>query len=74
MRLERPEGRLVKVRTANVEEKEDDLTSGARGRGGGGGGSGKKKGACKKGPGPHVVRQGHGPRVGARCTIASTDA
>ena len=46
MRLDGPEGRLVKVRVANVEEEEDDWTGGA-----GGGGGGKKKGAGKKGQG-----------------------
>ena len=46
MRLDGPEGRLVKVRVANVEEEEDDWTGGA-----GGGGGGKKKGAGKKGKG-----------------------
>ena len=44
MRLDGPEGRLVKVRPANVEEEEEeDWTVGA------GGGGGKKKGAGKKG-------------------------
>ena len=43
VRLDGPEGRLVKVRPANVEEEEDDWTVGA------GGGGGKKKGAGKKG-------------------------
>ena len=45
VRLDGPEGRLVKVRTANVEEEEDDWTGGA----GPGVGGGKKKGAGKKG-------------------------
>ena len=45
--LDGPEGRLVKVRAANVEEEEDDWTGGA-----GEGGSGKKgKGKGKKGKG-----------------------
>ena len=44
VRLDGPEGRLVKVRAADVEEEEDDWTGGA-----GGGGGGKKKGAGKKG-------------------------
>ena len=39
VRLDGPEGRLVKVRAANVEEEEEDWTGGA---GGGGGGGGKK--------------------------------
>ena len=47
VRLDGPEGRLVKVRAANVEEEEDDSTGGA----GGGGGGGTKKGAGKKGRG-----------------------
>ena len=34
VRLDGPEGRLVKVRTANVEEEEDDWTGGAGGEGG----------------------------------------
>ena len=46
VKLDGPEGRLVKVRVANVEEEEDDWTAGA---GGGGGGGGKNKGAGKKG-------------------------
>ena len=46
VRLDGPEGRLVKVRPANVEEEEDDWTGGT-----GGGGGGKKKGAGKKGRG-----------------------
>ena len=46
VRLDGPEGRLVKVRVANVEE-EEERTGGA-----GGGGGGKKKGAGKKGRGP----------------------
>ena len=46
VRLDGPEGRLVKVRAANVEEEEDDWTGGA-----GGGGGGKKKGTGKKGRG-----------------------
>ena len=46
VRLDGAEGRLVKVRAANVEEEEDDWTGGA-----GGGGGGKKKGAGKKGRG-----------------------
>ena len=45
VRLDGPEGRLVKVRAANVEEEEDDWTGGA------GGGGGGKKGAGKKGRG-----------------------
>jgi hypothetical protein len=55
VRLDGPEGRLVKVRVANVEEVEDDWTGGVGGDGGGGGGSSmgggkkKKKGAGKKG-------------------------
>ena len=49
VRLDGPEGRLVKVRTANVEEEEEDWTGGAGG--GGGGGVGKRKGAGKKGRG-----------------------
>ena len=48
VRLDGPEGRLVKVRAANVEEEEEDWTGGA---GGGGGGGGKKKGSGKKGRG-----------------------
>ena len=48
VRLDGPEGRLVKVRAANVEEEEEDWTGGA---GGGGGAGGKKKGAGKKGRG-----------------------
>ena len=47
VRLDGPEGRLVKVRAANVEEEDDDWTGGV----GGGGGGGKKKGAGKKGRG-----------------------
>ena len=46
VRLDGPEGRLVKVRVVNVEEEEDDWTGGA-----GGGGGGKKEGAGKKGRG-----------------------
>ena len=46
VRLDGLEGRLVKVRAANVEEEDDDWTGGA-----GGGGGGKKKGAGKKGRG-----------------------
>ena len=42
VRLDGPEGRLVKVRAANVEEEDDDWAGGA---GRDGGGSGKKKGA-----------------------------
>ena len=49
VRLDGPEGRLVKVRAANVEEEEEDWTGGAGG--GGGGGGGKRKGAGKKGRG-----------------------
>ena len=45
VRLDGPEGRLVKVRAANVEEEGDDWTGGA---GAGRGGGGKKKGAGKK--------------------------
>ena len=45
VRLDGPEGRLVKVRPANLEAEEDDWTGGA----GGGGGGGKKKSAGKKG-------------------------
>ena len=48
VRLDGPEGRLVKVRAANVEEEEEDWTGGA---GGGGGGGGKRKGSGKKGRG-----------------------
>ena len=48
VRLDGPEGRLVKVRAANVEEEEEDWTGGAGGRGGG---VGKRKGAGKKGRG-----------------------
>ena len=48
VRLDGPEGRLVKARTANVEEEEDDGAAGAGG-GGGGGRGGKTKGAGKKG-------------------------
>ena len=51
VRLDGPEGRLVKVRVANVEEgeeeEEEDWTGGAGG--GGGGGGGKRKSAGKKG-------------------------
>ena len=50
VRLDGPEGRLVKVRVANVEEEEEDWTSGAGGGGGGGGGQ-RKKGKGKKGRG-----------------------
>ena len=47
VRLDGAEGRLVKVRAANVEEEEEeDWTGGA-----GGGGGGKKKGVGKKGRG-----------------------
>ena len=48
VRLDGPEGRLVKVRPANVEEEEEDWT-GSAGDGEGGGGGGEKKGAGKKG-------------------------
>ena len=56
VRLEGPEGRLVKVRPANVEAdaaEEDDEKHGGwpDGAGGTGGGGGKKKGAGKKGRG-----------------------
>ena len=55
VRLDGPEGRLVKVRAANVEKEEDDWTGGAGGGSGGGRGGGgeggKKKGAGKKGRG-----------------------
>ena len=51
VRLNGPEGRLVKVRAANVEEveEEEDWTGGAGGAAAGGGG--KKKRAGKKGKG-----------------------
>ena len=45
VRLDGPEGRLVKVRAAKVEEENDDWTGGA----GPGVDGGKKKGAGKKG-------------------------
>jgi len=48
VRLDGPEGRLVKVRAANVEEEQED-DDWAGGAGGGRGGGGKKKGAGKKG-------------------------
>ena len=50
VRLDGPEGRLVKVRAANVEEEEEDWTGDAAAGGGGGGRAGKKK-AGKKGRG-----------------------
>ena len=49
VRLDGPEGRLVKVRAANVEEEEEDWTGG--GATGVEGGGGKKKGAGKNGRG-----------------------
>ena len=61
VRLDGAEGRLVKVRVVNIEEEEDDWTSGmgggsgggSGGAGGGGGGRGegsrRKKGKDKKG-------------------------
>ena len=52
VRLDGPEGRLVKVRPANVEEEEEDWTGGAGvGGGGEGQGGGRTKGAGKKGRG-----------------------
>ena len=50
VRLDGPEGRLVKVRAANVEEEEEEDSTGD-GAGGAGGGGGKKKGAGRKGRG-----------------------
>ena len=49
MRLDGPEGRLVKVRVANVEEEEEEEGGWTGGAGGGGGGGAKKKGAGEKG-------------------------